>query len=96
METVVRGVHVHVYVVVVLSCCAVIDLNGFSLFAKCLLCILACRPFFSGLVPEDSCLNELIVLQLAEFLPVLIAVRSSVQLDYNQPGKYDYTFCFYK
>lgn len=39
-------VPMHAYVVVVLRCCGVIDLNGFSLFAKCLLCTLACRSFF--------------------------------------------------
>lgn len=46
MEIVGRALRMHVYFVLVHRCCAVIDLNGVSLFAKCLLCILACRPFF--------------------------------------------------
>lgn len=40
------------------------------------------QVFFSGLVPMDSCLNELRVLQLAEFLhhvSVLIALHSPAQ-----------------
>lgn len=45
------------------------------------------QAFFSGLIPMDRCLNELRVLQLAEFLhhiSVLIAVHSPAQLDYSQ------------